>query len=108
MTTEVPTGLTTPPDAAWMRERLDELCAFDRGSASAGEQEAAEWLAGALRDQGVRDVRVEEEPEANGTFWWPIGLLAGAGAVTGLGGRPGRGARRGRAAGGPRGRGAPT
>src|SRR3954465_13071217 len=83
MTTEVPTGLTTPPDAAWMRERLDELCAFDRGSASAGEQEAAEWLAGALRDSGARAVRVEEEPEANGTFWWPIGLLAGAGAVAG-------------------------
>src|SRR3954463_3616246 len=89
MATEVPTGLTTPPDAAWMRERLDELCAFDRGSASAGEQEAAEWLAGALRDQGVRDVRVEEEPEANGTFWWPIGLLASAGALAGLAARRG-------------------
>ncbi|HEY3192037.1 MAG TPA: M28 family peptidase [Solirubrobacterales bacterium] len=27
---------------------------------------------------------MEEEPTANGTFWWPIGLLAGAGALAGL------------------------
>ena len=72
-----------------MRERLDELCSFERGSASPGEQRAAEWLADALREQGVRNVRVEEEPEANGTFWWPIGLLAGAGALAGLAARTG-------------------
>ena len=72
-----------------MRERLDELCAFERRSASEGEQLAAEWLAGALRDEGVRNVRVEEEPEANGSFWWSIGLLAGAGAVAGLAARRG-------------------
>jgi hypothetical protein len=84
MSTEVPATVSTPPDAAWMRERLDELCAFNRESASDGERRAAEWLAGALRDQGVRQVRVEEEPEANGTFWWSIGLLAGAGALVGL------------------------
>jgi Peptidase family M28 len=89
MATEVPPAISTPPDAAWMRERLDELGAFDRESASAGEQRAAEWLAGALRDAGVRDARVEEEPEANGTFWWPIGLLAGAGAFAGLAARRG-------------------
>jgi len=52
-----------------MRERLEELCIFDRESASEGERGAAEWLAGALRDEGARDARVEEEPEANGTFW---------------------------------------
>jgi hypothetical protein len=34
-------------------------------------------------------VRVEEEPEANGTFWWPMGLLAGAGALAGLAARRG-------------------
>jgi hypothetical protein len=72
-----------------MRERLDELCAVERGSATQGERHAAEWLAGALADQGVRDVRVEEEPEANGTFWWSIGLLAGAGALAGLAARRG-------------------
>src|SRR4051795_2956867 len=89
MATEAPTGVSDPPDAAWLRERLEELCVFDRGSATDGEREAAEWLAGALRDQGVRDVRVEEEPEANGTYWWPIGLLAGAGALAGLAARRG-------------------
>jgi hypothetical protein len=67
-----------------MRERLDELCAFERESASDGELRAAEWLAGALRDEGVRGVRVEEEPEANGTYWWSIGLLTGAAALAGL------------------------
>jgi Peptidase family M28 len=72
-----------------MRERLDELCAEQRESASDGELRAAEWLAGSLRDSGVRTVRVEEEPGANGTFWWPIGLLAGAGAVAGLAARRG-------------------
>jgi hypothetical protein len=89
METDVSTSISSPPDAAWMRERLDELCAFERESASDGELRAAEWLAGALRDEGVRDVRVEEEPGANGTFWWPIGLLAGASAVAGLTARRG-------------------
>jgi hypothetical protein len=72
-----------------MRERLDELCSWERGSASEGERRAAEWLAGELRDAGGRDVRVEEEPEANGTFWWQIGLLAGAGVLAGLAARRG-------------------
>jgi hypothetical protein len=72
------------PDAAWMRERLDELCAIERPSASQGERRAAEWLAGELREAGARDVRIEEEPAANGTFWWPVGLLAGAGALAGI------------------------
>jgi hypothetical protein len=88
----VPEASTAPsliPDAEWMRARLDELCSFDRESASAGELQAAEWLAGALQDEGVRDVRVEEEPEANGTFWWSIGLLTGGAALAGLAARRG-------------------
>jgi hypothetical protein len=72
-----------------MRQRLDELCAIERPSASDGERLAAEWLAAELRDAGARDVRIEEEPGGNGTFWWPIGLLAGAGAVAGLAARRG-------------------
>ncbi|MFL5906834.1 MAG: M28 family metallopeptidase, partial [Solirubrobacterales bacterium] len=40
-----------------------------------------------LREAGAHNVRVEEEPGANGTFWWPIGLLAGAGALVGLAAR---------------------
>src|SRR6187200_1501936 len=94
MATEAPAEISNPPNAAWMRERLVELCAYERGSASEGERRAAEWLAGSLRDAGARDVRVEEEPMANGTFWWPIGLLAGMGAVAGLVARRGGRARR--------------
>src|SRR4051794_41810813 len=72
-----------------MRGRLDEICAFERPSASEGERRAAEWLADELREAGAHNVRVEEEPGANGTFWWPIGLLAGAGALAGLAARRG-------------------
>ncbi len=89
MATGATAGVTSPPDATWMRERLDELCAIERPSASPGERRAAEWLAAELREAGARDVRIEEEPEANGTFWWPLGLLAGAGAVAGLAARRG-------------------
>jgi hypothetical protein len=78
-----------------MRSRLDELCSWDRESASPGERYAAEWLAAELREAGARDVRVEEEPEANGTFWWSMGLLAGAGALAGMAAR--RGGRKTRA-----------
>jgi hypothetical protein len=84
MATEVPTSISTPPDAAWMRACLEQVCAIDRPSASTGERRAAEWLAEQLREAGARDVRIEEEPGANGTYWWPIGLLAGAGALAGL------------------------
>jgi Peptidase family M28 len=81
-----------------MRERLEELCSWERESASDGERRAAEWLAGELRDAGAREVRVEEEPEANGTYWWPMGLLAGAGVLAGLAARRGGGATRALAA----------
>jgi hypothetical protein len=89
MESEASTERPTLPDRAWMRERLDEVCAIHRPSASEGERIAAEWLAGQLRDAGARDVRIEEEPGANGTFWWPIGLLAGAGALAGSAARRG-------------------
>jgi hypothetical protein len=89
MATEAPPQISVPPDAAWMRERLDEVCAIERPSASPGERRAAEWLAEQLRAAGARSVRIEEEPEANGTFWWPLGLLAGAGVVAGVAARKG-------------------
>jgi hypothetical protein len=72
-----------------MRERLEQVCAIDRPSASPGERRAANWLADELREAGAREVRIEEEPDANGTFWWPIGLLAGAAALAGLATRRG-------------------
>ncbi|HEX6585782.1 MAG TPA: M28 family peptidase [Solirubrobacterales bacterium] len=89
MPAEAPTQTTRAPDATWMRARLDELCSIHRPSASPGEREAAEWLAAELREAGARSVRIEEEPEANGTFWWSLGLLAGAGAIAGLAARRG-------------------
>src|SRR4051812_48394689 len=89
MATELPADVSAPPDTAWMRARLDELCAFERPSASAGERRAAEWLASELHAAGARDVRIEEEPDANGTFWGPIGLLAGAAPIPRLPARRG-------------------
>jgi hypothetical protein len=94
MATEAPPQISAPPSAAWMRERLEEMCAIERPSASPGERRAAEWLAAQLRDAGAPNVRIEEEPGANGTFWWPIGLLAGAGAAAGLAARRGGAKRR--------------
>ncbi len=89
MASEASIAPAVSPDAERMRAQLDELCSFDRESASDGERQAAEWLAGELREEGVRDVRIEEEPEANGTFWWPIGLLTGGAALAGLAARRG-------------------
>jgi hypothetical protein len=87
--TEAPPTISPPPAAEWLRERLDRLCAIECPSASDGERRAAEWLAGELRSAGAGGVRIEEEPEANGTFWWSLGLLAGAGALAGVAARRG-------------------
>lgn len=63
-----------------------ELASYERASASAGEQRAAEWLAGELRAAGCREVRVEEE-RAHGGYWWPLGLLNAGSALAALRGR---------------------
>lgn len=84
-----PAGTETPiseqlgaPDAAWMRERLDELERIHRPSASEGEREAAEWLEAQFAELGV-EARIETEP-AHGTYWWPLGIGAAAGALGGV------------------------
>jgi hypothetical protein len=67
---------------------IRELASYERGSASAGERRAAQWLADELRAAGCRDVRVEEE-RAHGGYWWPLGLLnAGAGLAALIGRLP--------------------
>ena len=67
---------------------IRELASYERGSASAGERRAAEWLADELRAAGCRDARVEEE-RAHGGYWWPLGLLnAGAGLAALIGRLP--------------------
>ena len=53
---------------------LEELCSFDRETASPGERAAAEWLVERLRAEGAADARIEEE-RGHHTFWWPLGLL---------------------------------
>jgi hypothetical protein len=75
-------------DSGWHRRLLDELCAIERPSASPGEREAAEWLVAQLAELGL-DARIESEP-AHGTYWWPLGIAAAAGAVGGLAALRGR------------------
>ena len=65
---------------------IRELASYERGSASAGERRAAEWLAGELRAAGCREVRVEKE-RAHGGYWWPLGLLNAASGLAALAGR---------------------
>jgi hypothetical protein len=65
-----------------MRARLDELAAIYRPSASEGERVAAEWIVEQLAEQGA-EARIEEE-DAHGTYWWPLGIGAAAGALGGL------------------------
>jgi hypothetical protein len=64
-----------------LREHIERLASIERGSASAGEREAAGLVAEELRSLGAR-VRLEEET-VHGTYWWPIGLLTALGAFTG-------------------------
>lgn len=69
----------------WHRTLLDELCGFDRETATAGEHAAAGWLIARLTEEGVVDARIEEE-RSHQTFWWPIGLAAGTGVIAGAAG----------------------
>src|SRR5438034_7181827 len=71
-----------PADTARLEASIRHLAGIRRPSASAGEREAAEWLAAQMRAAGCRAVRVEEE-RAHGTYWWPLGLLAALGVIGG-------------------------
>jgi hypothetical protein len=67
-----------------LRERVERLAAIERGSASAGEREAAELIAADLREAGA-SVVVETE-RVHGTYWWPIGIPCAAAAIAGFSG----------------------
>ncbi|HEV2753983.1 MAG TPA: M28 family peptidase [Solirubrobacteraceae bacterium] len=69
-------------DPQALEEAVRHLAGIERPSASPGEREAAEWIAARLRELGCT-ARVEEE-RAHGTYWWPLGLGAAAGAAGGL------------------------
>jgi hypothetical protein len=70
------------PDRDWLRGLAEELQAIHRPSASEGERRAAEWLVARLAEVGA-EARIEAEP-AHGTYWWPLGVGAAAGALAGL------------------------
>src|SRR4051812_23700589 len=79
-----------PTDRTDLETTVSHLAGIEnRGSASEGERQAAEWIAERMRERGA-DVRIEEEP-SHGTYWWPAALangmaIAGA-AVAGRGRR---------------------
>lgn len=64
-----------------LERTVHHLAAIERPSASAGEFEAAEWIAAQLRELGL-DAAIEEE-RAHGTYWMPQALLTGAGVLAG-------------------------
>jgi hypothetical protein len=66
-------------EAHWLRERLEELEQIERPSASDGERQAAEWIVAQLGELGA-EARIEAE-DAHGTYWWPLGIGAGLGAL---------------------------
>jgi hypothetical protein len=75
-------------DGRRLRSSLAELAAIDRPSASEGEREAAEWIVARLAELGA-EARIEAET-AHGTYWWPLGIGAAAGAVASLAALRGR------------------
>jgi hypothetical protein len=70
------------PGEAEMRSWLADLAAIERPSASEGEREAAEWIVNRIAELGA-EARIETE-RAHGTYWWPLGIGAAAGALAGL------------------------
>jgi Peptidase family M28 len=75
-------------DEGRLRRELEDLSAIHRPTASEGEREAAEWVAGRLAEAGA-PARLEEE-DSNGGYWWPLGLMAGAGVAAGIAALRGR------------------
>jgi hypothetical protein len=65
-----------------LRSWLEELERIERPSASEGERRAAEWLVERFAELGA-EARIEAEP-AHGTYWWPLGIGAGLGALGGI------------------------
>ena len=82
------TQTETGTEQARLRAMLAELASIERPSASEGEREAAEWIVSRLGELGA-EARIETEP-AHGTYWWPLGIGAAAGAVAGLAALRGR------------------
>ena len=76
-------GTAAHLDRAWLRDLVETLSSIHRPTASRGERVAAEWVAARLRELGAMSARVEPE-RVHGTFWWPLGLAAGAGLAAAI------------------------
>src|SRR4051795_3507579 len=57
---------------------IRHLETIERGTASPGEREAADWIAGRLRELGA-DAHTEAE-QVHGGYWIPVGVPAAAAA----------------------------
>ena len=84
---------TTPADSphrntAWLRGLVADLAAIQRPTGTSGEREAAEWLVARLAEHGV-EATIEDE-RLHSTYWWPLGLSAGAGMIAALAALRGR------------------
>ena len=77
-TTDTATRLTQSD----LRAIVTHLGAMDRPSATPQEREAQEWVAARLREEGC-EVALETEP-AHGTYWVPLGVLAGIAGLASL------------------------
>lgn len=75
-------------EEALLRKHVEELSAIHRPSASEGEREAAEWLMERFAECEA-EARIEVE-DGHGTYWWPLGLAAAAGALAGVAALRGR------------------
>jgi len=76
------------PSQAELRSAIEHLAALERPPCSDGERQAAEWIAARFRGHGL-DARIEEE-QVHGTFFKPLGMLAGIAALGGLAALRGR------------------
>src|SRR4051795_7650952 len=77
----------TPTEIA-LHADVARLSALDRLPCSAGEAEAAAWIAARMREAGAR-VTIDEE-DVHGTYFTPLGVLNGVAAAGGLAGPAGR------------------
>ena len=77
-----PTTQSVPsPSEETLRDVVFTLAAIERGACSPGEREAANWLADRLREAGLEDVALENEPS-----WGPFPPLVTSTALVGLAG----------------------
>ena len=80
--------IPAPPEDT-LHEVIEHLAAIERAPCSPGEREAAEWLADRLREAGVDELALEDEPSW-GTFppnATTLSALGAAGAALTLAGR---------------------